>query len=141
MHVNRWKITGSLVFLAAALAGCGGPLKYAVHGSPKAPEMDAKIVADVNKDGSFTTLKIEIEHLAPPDRLGPGGKGFVVWTKADKPKWHRVGAMKYDDGARKGSIEGASVPVTAFDLQVTVEQDTAPEAPSGDVVLFQRVNN
>src|SRR6185437_16009653 len=69
MHVNRWKLAGSAALLAAALTGCGGPLKYAVHGSPKAPEMDANIVADVNKDGNFTNLKIDIEHLAPPDRL------------------------------------------------------------------------
>jgi len=140
MHVNRWKLAGSAALLAAALTGCGGPLKYAVHGSPKAPEMDANIVADVNKDGNFTNLKIDIEHLAPPDRLGPGGKMFVVWTKGDKPKWHRVGAMSYDEGGRKSHIEGASVPVTTFDLQVTVEQDAAAEQPSGNVVVFQRVN-
>ena len=138
MHARNWKL-GAVMAVAGALAGCGGPLKYTVHGSPKAPEIDAVIVAQVNKDSDFTTLKVNIEHLAPPDRLGSGST-FVVWTKGDKPKWHRVGALKYDDGARKGIIEGASVPVTAFDLQITVEKEAAAEAPSSDVVLAQHVN-
>jgi hypothetical protein len=133
----KWALGAALA--ATFATGCGGPLTYKIHGSTKAPEIDAVIVADVNKDGSFTTLKINIEHLAPPDRLGSGNT-FVIWTTADRHKWHRVGGLKYDDGPRKAMIEGASVPVTAFDLQITVEKDAAPETPSGDVVLLQHVN-
>jgi hypothetical protein len=139
MRASTFRVGALIALLGLGLAGCGGPLKYAIHGSPKAPEIDATIVADVNKDSAFTTLKVNIEHLAPPDRLGDG-KHFVVWTKGDKPKWHRVGALKYDDGPRKGMIEGASVPVTAFDLIVTVEKEPAVEVPSDNVVLTQHVN-
>jgi hypothetical protein len=135
-----WKTIAAALVTAAALAGCGGPLKYAVKGTEKAPEVDAQIVADVNRDAAMTSIKVNAEHLAPPDRLASGGKVFVVWTKGDKPKWHRVGALKYEEGSRKGSIEGASVPVTAFDLQITVEKDPAPDGPSSDVVLKQHVN-
>jgi hypothetical protein len=139
MRAMSWKIGAVVVMVGWALAGCGGPLKYAIHGSPKSPEIDATVVADVNGDEAMTTLRINIEHLAPPSRLGDG-KSFVVWTKGEKGKWHRVGALKYDEGDRKGSIEGASVPVTAFDLQITVERDAAPDGPSGDVLFSQRVN-
>jgi hypothetical protein len=104
-----------------------------------APEADVKIVADVHKDSAFTTLKVDVEHLAPPDRLG-GGTTFVVWTKGDAPKWHRVGALRYDESARKGSIEGASVPVTSFDLKVTAEKVEEPEIPSDNLVVTQHVN-
>jgi hypothetical protein len=138
MHRRTYKTIVATLFAAALLAGCGGPLKYAVKGSPKAPEVDAKIVAEVKTEASMTTLKITAEHLAPPDRLG--GKVFVVWTKGEKPKWHRVGALKYEEGDRRGSIEGASVPVTAFDLQITVEKDADAEAPSGDAIITQHVN-
>lgn len=135
-----WKTAAATVMAGALLAGCGGPLKYTIKGTPKAPEIDAQIVADVKSDAAMTTLKISAEHLAPPSRFASGGKVFVVWTKGEKPKWHRVGALKYDEGDRKGSIEGASVPVTAFDLQITVEGDAAPDGPSSDVVLAQHVN-
>lgn len=140
MITSKQTLCALAASLAWSLMGCGGPLKYAVHGSPAAPEIDAKIVAQVNKDGNFTTLTVRVEHLAPPTRLGPEGKVFVVWTKGNKPKWHRVGALKYDEGGRTGAIEGVSVPVTAFDLQVTTEKDAVPEAPSADVVLSQHVN-
>jgi hypothetical protein len=135
-----WKTVTAMIFAGALLAGCGGPLTYAIKGSPKAPEVDAEIVADVKKDAGMTTLKVTASHLAPPDRLGSGGKVFVVWTKGDKPKWHRVGALEYKEGDRSAKIEGASVPVTAFDLQITVEKDPQPDAPSSDVVISQHVN-
>ena len=137
MRRMAWK---TMVVAGALLAGCGGPLKYEIKGGPKAPEADAVIVADVKKDAGMTTLKVDAEHLAPPDRLASGGKVFVVWTKGDKPKWHRVGALEYKEGDRKGHIEGASVPVTAFDVQITVEKEPSPEGPSSDVVLSQHVN-
>jgi hypothetical protein len=121
------------------LAGCGGPLTYAVHGSPQAPEADVKIVADVHKDASFTTLKIEAEHLAPPDRLGEG-TCFIVWTKDDKPKWHRVAALQYDASSRQGKLEGASVPVKSFDFKITSEKTQEPEIPSDFVIATQHVN-
>jgi hypothetical protein len=125
---------------SALLAACGGPLKYEIKGGPKAPEVDATLIADVKKDAGMTTITIDAQHLAPPERLGDGGKVFVVWTKGEKPKWHRVGALQYKEGDRKARIEGASVPVTAFDLQVTVEKDASPDGPSSDVVLQQHVN-
>lgn len=140
MHGMTWKTFAAPLIAAVMLVGCGGPLNYAVKGSIKAPEVDAKIVADVKTDAAMTTLKVNAEHLAPPDRIGAGGKVFVVWTKGEKPKWHRVGALKYDAGDRRGSIEGASVPVTAFDLQITVEKEADADAPSSDVVLTQHIN-
>ena len=92
-----------------------------------------KITADPHADANFTTLKVEVEHLAAPDRLGPTSTCFVVWTKGDKPKWHRVGALKYDAGARKALIEGASVPVVSFDLKITAEVSDNPEIPSDNL--------
>jgi hypothetical protein len=122
-----------------ALTGCGGPITYTIKGTPKAPEVDGKIIAEPKSDEGLTTIKIDLEHLAPPERFGPGST-FVVWTKSTKGKWHRLGALKYDEGSRKATIEGASVPVTSFDLEITIEKDREPEAPSSDVILGQQVN-
>src|SRR5262249_38216864 len=108
-------------------------------GSPKAPDLDASIEAEVKKDTGMTMLKVNAEHLAPPDRLG-SGKHFVLWAKDEKGKWGRVGALKYDDGDRRGKLDGASVPATSFEVQVTVEKDSAPDSPSSDVVFSQHVN-
>lgn len=131
-----------VVSASALLAGCGGPLKYAPKGTPKAPEMDAHLVADVDEKASITHLSILAEHLAPPGRLQDGGSTYVVWTrKNDSAQWQRVGALQYDEGERKGELTSASVPLIAFDLVVSIEKQASPESPSGDIVLQQRVQD
>src|SRR5215475_8624335 len=99
MRATNWMMGLAAVGMLSALAGCGGPITYSIKGTPKSPELDGKMVAEPIKDSAMTTIKINLEHLAPPDRLGSGGH-FVVWAKDDKGKWNRVGALKYDDGKR-----------------------------------------
>ncbi len=136
--VSRWGVVA--LMLGSVLVACGGPLHYAPKGTPRAPEADATITADVNKDTSITRLDIKAEHLAPPGRLQEGGSTFVAWArKADGQQWQRVGAIKYDEGSRKGELAEASVPLTEFELIVSIEKQPAPEAPSGDVVISQKV--
>jgi hypothetical protein len=122
----------------ATLAGCGGAITFTVKGTPKAPELDGKVICDPKSEHGMTTIKIDFEHLAPPARLGSGGH-FIVWAKGEKG-WMRVGTLKYDEGNRKASIEGASAPLTSFDLMITVEGDMRVEAPSADPFYFVHVN-
>ena len=133
--------SGVLVLaLCALLAGCGGPLKYAPKGTPKAPEADASVVAYVDQKTALTRLTIKVEHLAPPDRLQPGGNTFVVWArKTSATTYQRIGALAYDASNRKGEITDASVPLTSFEVIVTIENQPAPETPSRDVVILQKV--
>ena len=132
-----------LVLLASALLmACGGPLRYAPKGTPKAPETDAHLIAAVDETAHITHITITAEHLAPPGRLQDGGTTYVVWTrKDDGGTWQRVGALDYDEGDRIGSLKEASVPLTAFDLVVSIEKQAAPASPSSDIVLQQRVQD
>jgi hypothetical protein len=132
-----------LVLLASALlAACGGPLRYAPKGTPKAPETDAHLIAAVDEKANITHITITAEHLAPPGRLQDGGTTYVVWTrKDDGAPWQRVGALEYDEGDRKGGLNEASVPFTSFDLVVSIEKQAAPASPSADIVLQQRVQD
>jgi len=125
--------------LAVFLAACGGPLKYQVASSPRAPGADAKIVADVAADQGQTHLEVEVVNLPPPGRVTPNAKTYVVWyRKNSTTTWARVGGLKYDDGSRQGTLEG-SVPEVAFDLSITAEEGDGPASPSPDVVVSQRV--
>ncbi len=95
-----------LVLLASALlTACGGPLRYAPKGTPKAPETDAHLIAAVDEKANITHITITAEHLAPPGRLQDGGTTYVVWTrKDDGGVWQRVGALDYDEGDRTGGL-------------------------------------
>ncbi len=131
----------SLVLLGCALVvGCGGPLRYQVAGLDKASGADALIVANVDSGAALTRLTVSVEHLPPPDRIDAGGTAFVVWARPnDGAPWQRIGSLVYDADSRKGELTEASVPQTNFDLVVSAEKQAAPGAPSGAVVVKQRV--
>lgn len=126
--------------LAAGAVACGGPLKYQVPSSARAPGADAKVVAKVKQDQSLTQLEIEATNLPPPGRVSDGATAYVVWHRsaASKP-WARSGGLAYDESSRKGKWTG-TVPETSFDLAISAEADAAAAAPSGETVFKQRVN-
>jgi hypothetical protein len=122
------------------LVACGGPLKYQVPSSSKAPGADAKIIAEVKADQRQTMLDITAENLPPAARVSDGSSTFVVWQRKDSSgKWSRVGGLQYKEGDRKGTFKG-SVPETSFDLEISAEKEAAAESPSADIVFAQRVN-
>jgi hypothetical protein len=123
----------------AAMTGCGGAITFTIKGTPKAPELDGKVICDPKTEHGLTTIKFDLEHLAPPARLGSGAH-FVVWAKSEKGNWMRIGALKYDEKDRKATLEGASTPFTSFDLMVTVEGDMRVDAPTADPFYFVHVN-
>jgi len=126
--------------LFGALLGCGGALRYAPKGTPRAPDADAYLEAQVSQPNAMTQISLKVEHLAPPDRLVAGSTSYVVWARRDDgAPWVRVGSLKYDNDARKGELYGASVPETSFELIVSAERQAAPAGPSADVVLTQKV--
>lgn len=138
--IGRWGLRWAMgATLAAALIGCGG-LRYAPKGTPRAPDADAYIEAQVSQANAMTQISVKIEHLAPPDRLVAGSTSYVVWARRDDgAPWARVGSLKYDGGSRKGELYGASVPETSFELIVSAEKQTGPAGPSADVVVAQKV--
>lgn len=122
------------------MAACGGPLKYKVASSGRAPGADATVIADVKKDQGLTQLEILAENLPPPGRVVEGATSYVVWQRKDSgAAWGRLGGLKYEEDARKGKWEG-SVPETGFDLSISAESDANVASPSGETVFNQRVN-
>ena len=123
------------------LAACGGPLKYSVPSTARAPGADAKVVAAVSSDQGQTRLDIDVTNLPPPGRVSEKATTYIAWyRKNSSATWSRVGGLKYDDGDREGKLSG-SVPEVAFDLSVTAEETEGPASPSPDVIMAQRVED
>jgi hypothetical protein len=138
------KITMALSFrklLAPALlvvAACG-PTRYQVQ-SPKAPDADAVVLADIDEAAKLTRLTITVSHLAPPGRIASGASAYVVWARGDEDKpWARVGALDYDEEDRLGELENASVGEIEFELTITAESKGDAEQPSSEVIFRQQV--
>jgi hypothetical protein len=139
MTTMRSAIKGALLALTLLVAACGGPLKYQVASSAKAPGADATLEADISKDQHLTHLIMKSKNLAPPERVVPGTRIFIIWTrKNSEAQWARAGNLKYDEAAREGAFEG-TVPEVDFDLQVTAEKDDGAQSPAADMIFSQHV--
>jgi len=121
------------------LAACGGPLKYQIASTPKAPGADGKLVATVHEDQHQTEVELEVSNLPPPDRVAEGATDYVGWARKNaNAVWARLGSLKYDSSDRGGMMKG-SFPETSFDFQVTAEKAALAASPSSEIVFAQRV--
>lgn len=135
-----WSRTVAAVVVVLALSGCG-PMKYELRGTPAATGADAVLTAEIVSEQNLTKLSLVATNLPPPERIKEGANTFVVWQRASSEAvWSRIGALDYSPETRRGTLNDASVPVTAFDLEVTAESDAGGASPSGEVVFTQRVS-
>ncbi len=143
MKQSRSAITRSLsaAALVALLSACGGPLRYQVQSTQRAPGSDAEVIANVNSGQNNTRLEIRASNLAPASRLVTNGTVFMVWQRRNSSvAWSRVGSLSYNDGNRTGDLRDTTVPETTFELQITAEADANVGSPSTNVVFQQVVN-
>jgi hypothetical protein len=128
--------------LALGAAACGGPLHYAIQGTPRAAGADATLDAHVSTEQSNTRLELIAMNLAPPDRVSPGSTMYVVWQRRNSTmQWTRVGTLAYNAGGRRGELHGVTVPETRFEMQITAEPNSTPTAPAEHVVFTQNVGS
>lgn len=131
----------STLTLLATLAACGGPLRYQVQSSQRAPGADAEVVANVNSGQNNTRLEIRASNLPPASRLVANGTVFMVWQRRNSSApWARVGSLAYVDGSRTGELRDTTVPETSFEVQITAEVDANVGSPSTNVVFSQAIN-
>lgn len=139
MVKTRFFTGAILLALVAGASGCGGPMKYPVISSAKAPGADAKLIADIKEQMGSTQIEFTASNLPPPGRVVQGARLYVAWFREDsKASWKRIGGLDYDDGDREGRLMG-SVSAIAFDFAVTAEAAPDSVSPSADVVFAQRV--
>ncbi len=133
------KATMPLSFALGWIIACGGPLTYQLTGTPKAIGADGNLQATIYKDEHETKLVLDVKNLAPPPRIAPDAKTFVVWGRRDSTgTWQRVGNVVYNEQGRAGLFKG-SFPEVDFDLEVSVEREDTVVSPSPDIVFAQHV--
>lgn len=130
-------------FLCAALlstsalmsVGCGGGNTYSVIGTPRAPDADGTVSVE-GIEGGNRLVKIALQHVPPPARLGPGLGVFVVWFTANGQAPVKAGLLAFDEGSRRGSLM-ATTPLRNFQLRITAERDANSASP-GEMTILER---
>lgn len=130
------KLSALLLVLVSA---CGGPLKYQLASTPKAPGADAELSVDVHEAQHQTEVHLMLKNLPPPARVSDAATSYVAWSRKNSDGvWARLGGVDYNADSRDGQLSG-SVAELAFDFTITAEKSNSPASPSADLVFSQRV--
>jgi hypothetical protein len=127
---------GLLCVALAAGPGCASRYKLDAEGPTFAAI--AKISVSVNKTG-IRSLRVEMIHLAPPARIDPANKGYVVWIAVPGQPTTKAGFLEYNERRRRGLLV-ATTPHEKFEVIVSIEQNTAATAPGPKVIARKVVS-
>lgn len=117
--------------VSTTATGCAS--RYRLGTEPPTYAGLARIKVDVNKTGN-REVDLRIDHLAPPAKIDPASRAYVVWVSVPGRGISKLGVLDYDEKRRKGRLE-ATTPHPKFELIVSLEQDRGVSTPGTTVVL------
>ena len=133
MRIDRIMVLGLLV-AALASTSCAGARQLQMTSSPDIPAAQSSVKVGTTDNGN-TSIDLEVEHMASPERIDPGATVYIVWvrgTEADAVP-QSLGALKVDDHL-KGALSSVT-PLRSFELYVTAEPSQASTMPTGKTLL------
>ena len=135
---TRGKRRTSAALAFAALAACGGGgTKVALQPTTAVAAAVGQVRAERTDQGN-TKLDVEVRHMAPPEKISPGSKVYVVWAQRDdKSAPQNIGALTVGD-SRKGKLRTLT-PLDSFDVFVTPERTPTTAEPTNEPVMRSRV--
>jgi hypothetical protein len=96
------------------------------------PTAQGKIATETDRNGN-TRIHVEVKHMASPAALSPSKQTYVAWVQLRGQSPEPLGVLRVNEDLQ-GSLD-ASTPQKDFDILITAEDNPAPTAPSGMVVL------
>jgi len=115
-----------------AIGGCSTTQTWPMTTAPRVPAAEGKVQVAAEKDGNHN-VKLEVDHLAPPDRVATGASTYVVWLRPANGLPQNVGVLQVDK-ERKGTF-GTKTPYRAFEILVTPESNPGATMPSTSPVM------
>jgi hypothetical protein len=97
-----------------------------------APAAEGKIITDNDRNGN-TGVEIHVKHMATPQSLTPPKQNYLVWVQPRGKDPELLGALRVNSDL-EGSLK-ATTTYKDFDVVVTAEDNTKPDAPSSAVIL------
>lgn len=116
------------------IAGCTArPRAIRMTTSPTIPAAQGKVTASPATNGN-TALRIEVHHLAPPERVASGATTYVVWAQArGQGTSQNLGALRVGSDLR-GALNTVT-PLRSFTMFITAEPSPTTLMPSSSQLL------
>ncbi|TPV94710.1 MAG: hypothetical protein B7733_13755 [Myxococcales bacterium FL481] len=132
----RTRTLGILFLLPLAGAGCSEARVRADTSAPAyAGEADIRYSRDKTGNG---TIKLTIDHLAAPERIGSNYTAYVAWLEVEGREPAKLGVLEYDPKKRRGELT-VSAAHKKLRLLVTLEESRDVVAPAGVRILAESV--
>ncbi len=112
-------------------AGCAAH-KVAFQGSPLQPAADAEVKIRLDQNEN-TLVELQLEHVAPADKLWPPKALYVVWAEDTEGKVFQLGQLRVNE-KREAHFNGTTA-LERFRLLITAEDEPRPEQPSQPYML------
>ncbi|HEY7402098.1 MAG TPA: hypothetical protein VIB39_01135 [Candidatus Angelobacter sp.] len=121
-----------LVLLCLALATLAWAREDRLVNTGTAPAAEGKAITDTDRNGN-TSVEVQVKHMATPQSLTPAKQAYLVWVQPRGKDAELLGALRVNSDL-EGSLK-ATTTSRDFDILVTAEDNTRPDAPSSMVIL------
>jgi hypothetical protein len=122
---------------ACGLFGSGGATQTMLT-SAEVPSGQGTVRTKQDDNGN-TVLDVRVKHLAPPARVTPEARVYVVWVQPPSGAIQNVGALTVDKDL-EGSIQTVT-PYRHFTVTVTPETNSSIAVPTHKPVFSSQISD
>jgi hypothetical protein len=119
----------SMIWIALSF-GCSQKVAFQTMPVVPATKVDAKVTRDTNNNAR---IRLDIKHLAPPNRLTPRKSTYTVWAQTPSGRTINLGRLRVKKN-RSAKFETVT-PLEKFRILITAEDVANAIDPSQHVVL------
>ena len=135
LNFVRRSLLSVALFGAVGVAACAHDVPLQTSGRIPAAEGELKVSKAPNDN---TKVKLEVDHLAIPEKMAPGASTYVVWIQsAQGGAVQNAGALQLDD-KHKGKLETIT-PHKEFQVFITAEPIPTVSTPTSERLMFATV--
>ncbi len=125
----------TILFAAFSLSSCAKKMTFGTSSVVPAAEGSVKLKSDKNNN---TSIDLNVERLADPERLSPARKTYVVWMETASDGTKNIGNLNTSSGFLSGKMKSSLKTVTPYKptgFFITAEDDASVQYANGQVVL------
>lgn len=128
-----------MALLALALTACSGVQKTPLMTTSQNPAAQGQVETK-RTDNKNTEVNLQVQHMAPPQKVVGDATVYVVWAQPLNPDAppQNMGSLVIDKD-RKGSLRTVT-PHERFELLVTPEAKGTVDRPTNDPVMKAKIS-